>query len=482
MEREKIIEMAGQNYISLKNIENWNSYAIEYDLPSYEEVTSIFASWKAFRKIVFLSIAQKHKKFFYTPKNWDKHAKNNNLPEAKHYRAIFGEWKKAQAEVFEGIDMNELKKQYLLTIAKENIKHLNTQKEWDEFASKQGLPVSATFRNHFGKWDTVVRNVTGKEIINRYTRYTKESLIPILNKHKEYLITQETWKKHAQENQLPSVNTIAKHFGTFNEAKYSLSITKIQKREFSKDELWGIAQKHKEMFHFSLWNFYATTNHLPTETAFINHFGHFKNVQDELGIVEGDFSEKTKEVMAATVQKKKNILNELIKKNKQVVEQIYTSWHLLESKDKWEQFAETLAGYPTYYELLSLFSTKRQLKQVLFFYIAEKYKEIFNRVEWNNFATANKLPSKKNYSDLFSSWVLVQRMVWGDSKESERVYLLRIALEHIDNFTTCSNWKEYSRLHYLPSTRKYELYFGSWNNVKKALGLKVNEPRNYLLK
>jgi hypothetical protein len=466
-----VIIIAAKDYSCLKNRDNWELYAEEHGLPDYETIKSDFQSWKQFKKEVYLLIAKNHQDYFYTPKYWDDYARKHQLPEAKNYRSLFGNWKTVQMLVHEGLTPDEIKKKFLISVAQKYPQYLNSQKEWDAFAESHDLPISATYKNHFSSWSKVVEMVTGKKVEEK--RYTKEELLSILSEHKAYLITQETWKQYAQQNDLPSVNTIVNHFGSFNEAKRQLSLKKIQKREFTKEELWEIALQHKEMFHLSFWNFYATTYHLPTETAFINHFGSFKAVQDQLGIKEGEYDEKTVERMKETVEKKKEILLDLIQRHQEKIEWVAPYWELLDSKKRWNQFAKE-QSIPTYNEFLSLFDTKKQFKQTVFLYIALQNKEYFNNTEWDEYAKKHHFPLKIQYHNLFSSWKWVQQMVWGDKKESKKAYLLRKAKEHISHFTTYKEWNEYAREHSLPSASQYEAYFGSWNEAKKELGLKLN--------
>lgn len=468
---KNVIAIAAEDYRTLKNRENWETYAEKHGLPNYETIKTQFESWKQFKKEVYLFIARSHKDYFYTPKYWDKYAKENELPEAKNYRALFGNWKAAQVLVHEGLTPDKIKKEFLISIAKKYPQYLESQKDWDDFAEKHDLPISATFKNHFPKWYTVIELVTGEKVKEK--RYTKEGILEVLAEHKPYLITQETWKQHAQEYDLPSVNTIVKHFGSFNAVKRKLSLTKIQEREFTKEELWKIAQEHKAMFYLSIWNFYATTYHLPTETAFINHFGSFKAVQDKLGITEGECYEKALEQMKITVEKKKEILLDLIETNVDTIDFIVNYWNLLDSKNQWEPFAKE-KSLPTYNQLLSLFGSKKQLKQTIFLYIAIRNMEYFNNAEWDDYAKEHHLPVKTQYYNLFSSWKWIQQMVWGDKKESKKAYLLRKAKENIKFFTTYKEWNEHASKHSLPSASQYELYFGSWNEVKRELGLKLN--------
>lgn len=468
---KNVILTAAEDYLCLKNRENWESYAEEHGLSDYETIKNDFKSWKQFKREVYLYIARNHKDYFYTPKYWDQYAQENDLPEAKNYRALFGNWKAAQVLVHQGSTPDEIKQEFLISIAKQYPQYLLSQKEWDGFAEKNDLPISATFKNHFSKWNKVIELATGEKVKEK--RYTKEGILKVLSQHKPYLVTQETWKQHAQQYDLPSVNTIVKHFGSFNSVKRKLSLDKIQKREFTKEELWEVALEHKEMFHLSIWNFYATTYHLPTETAFINHFGSFKAVQDKLGIKEGNRYDEALKRMENTVEVKKDVLLDLIQPNQDLIETITNHWDLLDSKKTWEPFAEKMS-LPTYNQLLSLFDSKKQLKQTIFLYIALQNKKHFNNTEWDDYAKEHRLPIKTQYYNLFSSWKWIQQMVWGDNKESKRAYLLRKAKENIEYFTTYKEWNDHASKHSLPSASQYEFYFGSWNEVKKELGLKLN--------
>lgn len=472
MEIKEIIKLAASNYHCLKNQENWEGFAQLHELPSYEGIKKLFNyEWKTFKQSVFLYIAKTHIDHFYTPKYWDNHARNYDLPKSKNYRALFGDWKKTITLVHHGLTAEEIKRAFLLLIANDNKEYFEHPKVWDEFAIKHDLPVSATYNNHFNSWNEVVERVTGKKLAMK--RYNKETLIKVMQEHKEHLITQETWKAYATEHQLPSVNTLAKHFGSFNAAKQVVSAKKIQKRVFSKEELIEVAQKHRDVFHTTHWNFYASTHQLPTETAYNNHFGHFKNLQKELGIVDGDFNKQTYKLINETIKKKQNLLLSMIQQNEILVEQLALKWRFLDSKKTWEDFANE-NKYPSYVELLAIFSTKSQLKQTLFLYIALKHKDYFNNKEWNHHSSLNNLPNKMNYYNLFSSWEWVQKMVWGDSQEAKKSYLLRIAHQHLEQFTTYNNWKEYASEHHLPSANQFENAFGGWNETKKILGLKQN--------
>ena len=471
MELIEIISLAAKDYTCTKNRENWETFASEHQLPNYEEIKELFNGWKEFKQEVYIFIGKEHVDNFYTPKFWDPYALENHLPESKHYRGLFGDWKQALTLVHKGLNAKEVKRKFLLSIATKYKENLMNQKDWDTFATDNDLPISATYKNHFGSWSNLIKLVTGERPVEK--RYTKEYLLKIMKENKDYLVTQETWKKFAQENQLPSVNALVKHFGSFNKAKKHVAINKIQKREFSKEELLNVAQEHKDVFHLSLWNFYASTNRLPTETAYLNNFGQFKEVQKQLGIVDGEYTDKTQDLMSKAIQKKQDTLNKLIKENGELIEQIYKYWSLLDSKTTWDIHAEEY-GYPKYLELLSIFITKRELKQTLYYYIALQNKTKFNNKEWNEFAKENDFPHKMNYYNLFSSWDLIQSMIWGDSKQSKKDYLLRIAQEHIEQITTYNNWKKYASKHNLPSASQFEFHFGSWNELKKVLGLRIN--------
>ena len=473
MELRELIDIATTNYHCLKNKENWEQFASKYQLSSYEDTKKLFNnSWKEFKKQVYIQIAKSNNTYFYSPKYWDRYAKEKDLPESKQFRALFNDWKIATTLIHEGKTPEEIKLEFLIKIASAHKEKFLVQKEWDQFAVENDLPISATFKNHFGSWSIAVEVATGVKLTEK--RYTNKFLLMVMKEHKEYLVTQDTWQKFATENNLPSVNTLAKHFGSFNAAKEKVRFKKIQKRVFSPEELLQIATKYKDVFHLPLWNFYSSTYYLPSETAYNNHFGHFKNIQNEIGVINGANTEKTKMMMDKAIQDKKHQLMKLIESNKELIKSIHTKWNLFESKKIWDDYASS-NDKQTYSELLSIFSTKRQLKQTIFLYIALQNKEKFHSKEWEEYAALHNYPGKMKYYNLFTTWEYIQQMVWGSREEAKKEYLLRIAQEHIQEFTTYNNWKIYANINQLPSASQFEITFGSWNEVKKAINDKQKE-------
>jgi len=60
--------------------------------------------------------------------------------------------------------------------------------------------------------------------------------------------------------------------------------------------------------------------------------------------------------------------------------------------------------------------------------------------------------------------------------------LLHIANNHIESFTTTSNWDKYAKENRLPSSSCYKRYFGNWNTVKRALNLPIIHKRKQQIK
>ena len=467
MEIRKLIDIVATNYHSVKNKDNWEKFATENQLFSYEETKNLFNnSWKEFKKQVFIRIAKSNINYFYTPKYWDRYAREKDLPVSNQFRALFNDWNNAITLIHEGKTAEEIKLQFLVTIASANKDKFLIQREWDQYAVANDLPISATFKNHFGSWSEAVEVVTGIRLQEK--RYTKQRLLLVMKEHKEHLITQDTWQKFAAENNLPSVNTLANHFGSFNAAKEKVGCKKIQKRIFSPEELFQIAMKYRDVFHLPLWNFYSSTYFLPTETAYINHFGDFRNIQKKIGVVNGEYTEQTVLMKEKAIKDKKRTLLRLIASNQELVQSIYLEWNLFDSRKAWDKHAISNEK-PTFLELLAIFNTKRQLKQTIYIYIALQNKEKFHSNEWDEYAALNNYPNKMKYYNLFTSWDYVQQMIWGSKEEAKKEYLLCLAKEHIQDFTTYKNWSNYAKKHNLPSVSQYESSFGSWNKAKEEI-------------
>lgn len=65
-----------------------------------------------------------------------------------------------------------------------------------------------------------------------------------------------------------------------------------------------------------------------------------------------------------------------------------------------------------------------------------------------------------------------------DNDEVKRLELINQVEPHIKNLTTVRSWNKYAKEHELPSAVTLIHYFGSWNNVKQALGLKTIQGLN----
>ena len=101
-----------------------------------------------------LNILKEHKEHITTARNWEHYAKEHSLPSSSSLIKLFGSWNNVKSQL--GLTtMKRYSKKELLDIAKKHSNHFTTYSNWNEYASKHGLPVSTTFLVQFDSWNDV---------------------------------------------------------------------------------------------------------------------------------------------------------------------------------------------------------------------------------------------------------------------------------------------------------------------------------------
>lgn len=107
-----------------------------------------------------------------------------------------------------------------------------------------------------------------------------------------------------------------------------------------------------------------------------------------------------------------------------------------------------------------------------------KHKEHITSVRnWGRYAKEHSLPSSSSLIKLFGSWNdLKLRLGIRINKKYSKKELLKIAKNHSKYFTTYSKWNEYASKHGLPVSTTFLTHFDSWNDVKNCLNIPVSSP------
>jgi hypothetical protein len=229
------------------------------------------------KALEMLNILKQHKEHITSVRNWERYAKEHSLPSSSSLIKLFGSWNELKVQL--GITTNKkYSEKELLDIAKKHSKYFTTYSNWNEYATKHGLPVSTTFLGHFVSWNDVKRRL-GIPISTR-RKYSKEEIKKIIEEHREYFTSKLKWDEYSTENKLPDYRTIRNHF-SWDEVQ---DIADVKKRHnYTQAELLNIARKHASHFTtMKRWDEYAKENDLPSSMNYYRKFGTWNNVKAKL--------------------------------------------------------------------------------------------------------------------------------------------------------------------------------------------------------
>lgn len=235
-------------------------------------------------KETLLELLEPHKQHLTTVKKWDVYAKEHKLPPSVNLIYHFKSW----SNVKEAMRLPQLKKTYtfeqLETIAFSHKEHFLRKSIWDEYSKEHGLPASATFIKAFGSWQKIKEHIGLVNEKRKNDLYSKEDIQMVLKEHAEHYLNRTQWDEYAKEQRLPTYKTIKKHF----EYDEILDIVGKEKPSpHSKVNLIKIALEHQDYFlHSSMakWDVYAAQNKLPSSFIFYKVFGSWQKAKYEVTI------------------------------------------------------------------------------------------------------------------------------------------------------------------------------------------------------
>lgn len=174
--------------------------------------------------------------------------------------------------------------QELLQNVKEHKHAVTNVRSWDRYARKHHLPSSSTLIKNFGSWNKVKKELHLKTDDKRESRYSKNTILAILKRHKDHFTNQEQWNVYAKDNGLPSYTTI-KRYVDYDE------ITEIRGRygnqKYSEKHLIKVARAHiKHFTTMQKWDNYAKDNGLPSSHTYIRKFNGWRNAKQRVQWLE----------------------------------------------------------------------------------------------------------------------------------------------------------------------------------------------------
>ncbi|MCM3789910.1 hypothetical protein M3221_16080 [Domibacillus indicus] len=173
--KKELVDIAIQHAEHFEKIKDWNKHAEEMSLPYSRCYIYLFGSWNKAKEAIFghqkkkngvlvekkqlIQSARTHIDAFTDIQSWNQYAEERDLPKAHHYIHHFGSWNEAKLAIFrstEEVEYNPVRryeKKELKKLAQDHAHHFTTKKDWDDYAKERELPRSETFANHFGGWN-----------------------------------------------------------------------------------------------------------------------------------------------------------------------------------------------------------------------------------------------------------------------------------------------------------------------------------------
>ncbi|MBX8945849.1 hypothetical protein [Lysinibacillus sp. K60] len=312
--------------------------------------------------------------------------------------------------------------------------HLITIEKWTEFRSKHSklrLPSSKTLIDSFGNWNNV-KNAFG---LNRETikRMKKAEYIEILKPHKAYIQTQWIWEEYRKQHaelKLPNLETIIRHFGSWNSMKQTMGLEVIRLTNLvalSPAEYIEKLQPYKELLKTQgVWDEHRRQHpelKLPSMQTLCGHFGSKKKLEHAFGI-------------AKTIQQER------------------------------DEYVALLLPYQRYLRTTACWNEYRQQHPDL------------------------NLPHSRTLENCFDGWTNLKLAMGFDVKrrrknKSKKDTYMVLLQSHKDHLVTVRGWDEYRKNHpelELPSSQVLRKVFGGWNSLKLTLEVKVKSFENLGIK
>ncbi|MEK4247858.1 hypothetical protein MKZ20_21480 [Psychrobacillus sp. FSL K6-2684] len=179
---------------------------------------------------------------------------------------------------------------------------------------------------------------------NRKNLYDKDSLLLLLQEHKEHLTSTKAWNEYAKQHQLPHSSTLIKNFGSWNLTKEAFSLEQAKAHrpvKYTSEQLLEILDNYKSKFtNIYDWNMFASENQLPTFQTFERYLG--KEFMEEQtgagGTIKWD-EDKLKELIKSNFPSKPPTVKEwnLLAKEKQLPTHMtiiayFNSWNLMKHR------------------------------------------------------------------------------------------------------------------------------------------------------
>ncbi|AKO91943.1 hypothetical protein BEH_07415 [Priestia filamentosa] len=229
-------------------------------------------------------IALEHKEYFSKVSVWDKYARENNLPLSHQFQYYFESWHNAKIEI--GLSKEaesslaggySFSDEELLEIGKRYMTASMGTIEWDCLARKNNLPRYSAFARRFGSWEQT------KKVMGLTKFKTTEELLRILKENEKYLETVKKWSKYAEKSGLPSHRQLMRIFKcNWTDVKRRVrEAAQVESREYSDVEIISLLVKHfPSIVDKSYYQIYAKEHRLPSMDIIMDRLREIEKMED----------------------------------------------------------------------------------------------------------------------------------------------------------------------------------------------------------
>ncbi|PIJ95606.1 hypothetical protein [Lysinibacillus sphaericus] len=381
------------------------------------------------------------------------------------------------------------KQNELLKIVHPHIEHINTIRVWDSYRKKYPeleLPSSELIKKEFNTWNKF-KIFLGLDVNKSKpsVNYTKEQYIELLEPHKEHLKTMDSWRLYTKlqtELTLPSSETLKRDFISWKELKLAFGLEK--KRNFTTKELIQFLTPFKEhLITMDSWDAYSSINPELGLPDSITIKGNFEN-WEKLNRTLEDYDKLIKIIIP-------HISELTTTKNwddfccKYLDYKLPSSETLIKFFDGWDNIQATLwdilKSNPYLYELNHSSLTKDE-----FLDLVNHREHLTSGPQWDEYRMQNpklNLLSSGTLKTRFKSWNEMKKFFGLKTASKVRISTLTeeeclvLLIPYKEHINSIKDWVAFTKQNpnlQLPSKNSLLRYFGTWNDLKKKLGLNIN--------
>ena len=402
-----------------------------------------------------------------TPKMEDLKAAEN-MPSANTYANYFGSWNKAlEAAGFKPNMRYDWTREELIELLVKLGEKLGRTPKMEDLNAAEDMPSNSTYKEYFGSWNKALEMAGFKPNLKR--GWTKGELIELLVKLGEKLGRTPKMEDLNAAEDIPSITTYRKFFGSWNKALEMAGFKPSRRRDYTREGLIELLVKfEKKLGRTPTLEDLKATEDMPSETTCLRFFGSWNKALEAAGLNPNIRYDWTREELIELLVKFKKKLGRIPKmEDVKAAEDMPSANTYIKYFGSWNRALEAAGLKPN----LKLGWTREELIEFLV-KLGEKLGRTPTTRDVNN---TEDMPNACTYRNYFGSWNnaleaagLSPNMRYDWTREE----LIELLVKLGEKLGRTPVIKDVGADKDMPSAYAYMRFFGSWNKALKAAGLK----------